>query len=224
MEKVQLYPANYMPTGFNQVINTNTGEVSDAVSMLIPTGSKVITPDQLEAIEEKKAKDGARRLRKMNNSELAGRMGFYFIPNSADFKGLSSATVTRLIYLNTFLDYANGLLIKVGKGIRKKDLAIVLKLSRNTVVSFWDEVNPYYLSETEDGTLTTNPDIFKRGRLQGQSEFYRRLYTQTSHAKNQREARRLGQKRQPNITQPEQYAKNHANRQVNVRQSSRAMN
>ena len=126
MENVQLYPANYMPTGFNQVINTNTGEVSDAVSMLIPTGSKVITPDQLEAIEKKKAKDGARRLRKMNNSELAGRMGFYFIPNSADFKGLSSATVTRLIYLNTFLDYDNGLLIKGGKGIRKTDLAIVL--------------------------------------------------------------------------------------------------
>ena len=100
MENMQLYPANYMPTGFNQVINTNTGEVSDAVSMLIPTGSKVITPDQLEAIEKKKAKDGARRLRKMNNSELAGRMGFYFIPNSADFKGLSSATVTRLIYRN----------------------------------------------------------------------------------------------------------------------------
>ena len=44
------------------------------------------------------------------------------------------------------------------------------------MVSFLDEVNPYYLSEIEDGTLTTNPDIFKRGKLQGQSEFYRRLY------------------------------------------------
>lgn len=177
MENVQLVATNYMPIDSgSKVVNMNTGEVSDAVPMLIPTGSKVITPDQLEVIEKKKEKDGVRRLRKMNNSELAGRMGFYFIPNSADFKGLSSATVTRLIYLNTFLDYDNGLLIKGGRNIRKRDLADVLKLSRNTVNSFWDEVNPFYLSQTEDGTLTTNPNIFKRGKLQRQSEFYRRLY------------------------------------------------
>ena len=48
--------------------------------------------------------------------------------------------------------------------------------------------------------------------------------TQTSHTKNQSKARNIGQNQQFNITQPEQYAKNHANRQVNVRQSSRAMN
>ena len=48
--------------------------------------------------------------------------------------------------------------------------------------------------------------------------------TQTSHTENQPKARNIGKKRQSNITQPEQYAKNYANRQVNVRQSSRAMN
>ena len=48
--------------------------------------------------------------------------------------------------------------------------------------------------------------------------------TQTSHTKNQSKSGNIGQNGQSNITQPEQYAKNHANRQVNVRQSSRAMN
>ena len=51
-----------------------------------------------------------------------------------------------------------------------------------------------------------------------------KMNTQTSHTENQPTARNIGKKRQSNITQPEQYAKNYANMQVNVRQSSRAMN
>lgn len=55
-------------------------------------------------------------------------------------------------------------------------------------------------------------------------EFQCNVLTQTSHTENQPKAHKLGQKQQFNITQPKQYAKNHANKQVNAIQSWRAMN
>lgn len=170
-------PDNYVEseTGEN-LINTITGEVRKSITVVIPDGSRIFTPEQQEAIERKKKNTERRYWRRQQNDELAGRKGFYFIPNNTDFEGLSPSNVTRLIFLNTFLDYETGLLLESGKAIKRKDLQRLLKLSRPTVNDFWDEVSPYYLSQTADGALTTNAEIFKRGKLKGQNELYRKFY------------------------------------------------
>ena len=126
--------------------------------------------------KRKREAEQRRYWRRQQNDELAGRKGFYFILSNTDFEGLSPSNVTRLIYLNTFLDYETGLLSERGKSVKKKDLQRLLKLSRPTVNDFWNDVSPHYLSETKDGTLITNAEIFKRGKLKGQSELYRKFY------------------------------------------------
>ena len=158
------------------LVNERTGEAEEAVIVALLPGSRILTREQQEAIERKKKNAERRYWRRQQNDELAGRKGFYFIPNNTDFEGLSPSNVTRLIFLNTFLDYETGLLLESGKAIKRKDLQRLLKLSRPTVNDFWDEVSPYYLSQTADGALTTNAEIFKRGKLKRQSELYRKFY------------------------------------------------
>ena len=158
------------------LVDERTGEAEKAVVVALRPGSRVLTPEQQEAIANKKKNAERRYWRRQQNDELAGRKGFYFIPNNTDFEGLSPSNVTRLIFLNTFLDYETGLLLESGKAIKRKDLQRLLKLSRPTVNDFWDEVSPYYLSQTADGALTTNAEIFKRGKLKGQNELYRKFY------------------------------------------------
>ena len=144
------------------LVDERTGEAEKAVVVALRPGSRVLTHEQQKVIENKKKSAERRYWRRQQNDELAGRKGFYFIPNNTDFEGLSPSNVTRLIFLNTFLDYETGLLLESGKAIKRKDLQRLLKLSRPTVNDFWDEVSPYYLSQTADGALTTNAEILTR--------------------------------------------------------------
>ena len=150
--------------GGSYAVNKLTGEVTRAVNALIPEGSNTFTPEQQKRYKEKKAKEKAYYRQKDANKPL-GR--FYFIPNNEVFEDLTPETTTRLIFLNTFMDFAKGniLMLSKDKPMRRKDLQSVLNVSRATTGRFWSEVCPQYIQKTKDGLIVTEKNIFRIGTL-----------------------------------------------------------
>lgn len=143
-----------------KAVNNETGEVTDAVWMCVPVGSRVYTPDSLNARNAylKQAEDN--KLRRTPSNQR-----FFMVPHNTDFSDLLPATLTRLIFLNTFVDANNRLMLTERKPMQKKDLADVLGISQTAVKKFWNEVCPKYMTECDDGLILTAPEIFIRRKL-----------------------------------------------------------
>jgi hypothetical protein len=143
-------------------IQRSTGEVLDAALYPLPLGSKCYTPEDQKAYKERKEQEHAKRLQRAANSPLGH---FYFVPTVEQFKGISPASVVRLIYLNTFIKYDdhNRLMLSERTQMKREDLADVLKLSKPTICRFLKEVSPLYLNEKGDGLVFSNKNIFLRG-------------------------------------------------------------
>lgn len=157
-------------TGKRWGIELSTGEVREAVTIEAVAGTIYYTPEQQRDIERRK-QAMLERLEREENARLQReahrKLGnsFYFIPTSERFDGLSPATVTRLIYLNTFLALDNHkLMLTQRSALRKNDLQDVLGVSKSTVNRFVDEVTPQYIQVTDSGLLV-NKDVFMRGKI-----------------------------------------------------------
>ena len=167
--------------GYEEIIDPMTGNVTGQVeratgelyenrNVNVPAGTIFYTPEQQRqrAINAKQAQ--ARRQRGRSNSSL-GR--FYYVPIHTEFEGLTPETVTRLIYLATYLPFGENRLMRTERTpIMRKDLPTVLGLSKATVSRFLHEVSPVYFKEDTSGQMLLNSGIFKRGRMM------RRQYTQ----------------------------------------------
>lgn len=157
----------------------------------IPEHSKILTPDQLAAIKLRNERAKKRYWALKANKPLGN---FYFIPANENFEGLSPETVTRLIFLNTYLPFDDNRLMKTQRTqMKKSDLPEILNVSKSTVKRFWQEVNGKYIVETDEGLLFTNNDIFRNGKLQKRKygtyqKFYinaiRKLYKSTDKHKH----------------------------------------
>lgn len=144
-----------------KAVNRSTGEVTDAVERKFPVGSTVITPERKKAYNQYTAKNETKRV---INSVLGH---FFFIPRDEDFADLLPQTVTRLIYLNTFIDYdTNRLMLSQRTPMRRADLVEVLGISKAAVSQFWKTTSPKYIKETEDGLMFTNRNVFVKRKLQ----------------------------------------------------------
>ena len=101
---------------------------------------------------------------------------FFFIDKNEDFSSLSPATVTKLIYLNTYLSYSDNLLkLTQRTPMKYEDLPGVLKISEKSVQRFWNEVSPKYIVRTDEGLMFTNLSIFIRGQT-NRSKYYQKIY------------------------------------------------
>lgn len=141
----------------------DTGEIVELRDIRIEAGSTVHSPRQMEAYRKKKEEERKRVLKQAANNPL-GR--FYFVPTYEQFIGVSPISVTRLIYLNTFISYeGNRLMLTERTPMQRKDLARVLGVSNATVSRFMNEVCPAYITEDTEGLLFTNGGVFKRGAL-----------------------------------------------------------
>ena len=158
------YQYNRDVDGGNYAVNKSTGEIVDAFYALLPVGSNIYTPEQQKRYKEQKDKEIALHRQKDANRPLGK---FFFVPNNEVFEDLTPETATRLIFLNTFIDYAKGnvLMLSKNKPMRKKDLQSVLKVSRATADRFWLEVSPKYIHKTEDDFIASNKNIFRMGSL-----------------------------------------------------------
>lgn len=157
----------------NIAINTNTGEILDTMTVTVPIGSHIYTPEQQEAHNKQQEILLNRTIRENANRELGN---FFFVHNNSNFSDISPATLTRLIYLNTYLDYENNQLM-LGKNVPmyRKDLINILGISKAATSRFWNEVSPEYITESEIGLIFTNNNFFLRGKLDKsqKSDFYR---------------------------------------------------
>lgn len=147
-------------TGKYDAINRATGEVTPAVIHLLPAGTLCYTPESQERYKKRKAEERKEKFRRLKNNELGK---FFFTPISESFNGLTPETVTRLIYLNTFIGYDNKLKLTERTPMKYKDIQDVLKTSKSTTLRFWKEVTPKYLGTDSEGNVISNCNIFKKG-------------------------------------------------------------
>lgn len=173
-------------TGKMYRVYEDTGEVAEMIDVTVPAGSIIYTPKQIEAYKKRKAEESRRALKKIANNPLGK---FYFVPTHEQFTGVSPLSVTRLIYLSTFIRFeSNQLMLTERTPMQRKDLAGVLGVSKATISRFMDEVCPTYIAEDSNGLVFTNGSVFKRGSIPRKQfcqyqKFYidgiRRLYTET---------------------------------------------
>lgn len=163
-------------TGQTTAVRRSTGEIEEAFWGCFPVGTKIYTPESQEAYREHKERERRRSIRRLQSKDLGN---FFFVLSDERFDGIAPETVTRLIYLNTFLGWSdNRVMLSQRTPMRRKDLARVLRVSNATISRFWREVSPRYMIETEDGLIFTNEYLFKRGRLKQTGEYsrYQKIY------------------------------------------------
>lgn len=169
------YDAEYDPEGNPLLVNRATGEVLQGHYTEVFPGDIILTPDQQRArkryMEELMRKAGRRTA-----SRDLGK--YFFVAGGQRFADIKPQSATRLVYLQTYSDYSNEqgnrLMLNSKTNMKYEDLKKVLRLQRDAVKEFWDDVSPKYLMEDDDGLLI-NSDYFIRGsiRKQQNESFYR---------------------------------------------------
>lgn len=157
----------------NLLVNTDTGELFEGVPVLVPAGSKIITPDQQKAQKEWNAKKSQREIRRKLQDELGY---FYFVMREHEFGNISAESAARLIYLCTYLNYNNEFMLTRRTKMKKADLGDVLTLSARTTYYFWKEVENTYISDFGDEGLKLVSPFIVRGRIKGSDEPYKKFY------------------------------------------------
>ena len=171
MNETQGYQILTDKKGKQIAVETATGEVFDTFNAVLPVGSLIYTPEQQEDYKARKKKEQDEYLRSKRYGEK--KPSYTFVMTTADFKNVSPANLTRLIYLSTYLSYHNSELRKGERHkITKNELPQILGISERTAQRFWREVCPQYISEDIDETLKLNPDVFSRGRAKRLMAFY----------------------------------------------------
>lgn len=146
-------------------VKEGTGEIVEGTYQPIEYGSKVITPEQLQA-----QRDYAIRKRELNDlhnalKEFGGK--FFWANGAEQFKDIDPATVVRLFYLLTYLQY-DDYSLRISKSkepFKKSQLAKILGVSKRTADYFWKEVSPKYLIECDGYIFAVKNNIFIRGEL-----------------------------------------------------------
>ena len=155
-------------------IDRNTGEIIDSYIQVYPVGTRCYTPAQQEKYKERKEKENMRNCRK----EISGELGqFFSVSTGENFPKLSAETMTRLIYLNTFIKHGtNQLMLTERKPMKRSNLSKVLGISKTSAFRFWKDVNPAYITENKDGELLTNKKSFFRGNAGKRRELHQKIY------------------------------------------------
>lgn len=149
-------------TKSNLAVDTDTGEVVEAKTVVMPVGSKVITPKQQEAYDEWREQ----QLKKETRRKIQDEFGyFYFVMKEHEFGNISAENAARLVYLCTFLNYNNEFVWSQRRRVMKSDLQDILLVSLKTAYKFWNEVKDKYIIDCGiNGLKLVCPDII-RGRI-----------------------------------------------------------
>ena len=163
-------------------INKNTGEVFDVEYAVLRAGDRILTKEDIERIERyKKIKQRREEREAEQKKRRKGADGkaiqFTGVSTSESFSDLSPASVTRLIYLSTYLRYNGELRVSERTQITKKMLPDILHLGIRSVERFLQEVSPKYVIVEDDGRLSLNPDVFHKGkRMKSLIAFYMKVF------------------------------------------------
>lgn len=158
-------------TGNKIYRDKQTGKWVDCISVDMPVGGRVFTPQQVESQDsyrERGKQIEAGKAVVSQTREYNSRSSFYFaLSKDRRADKIKPQTLARVFFLATFLRYDDDKLYsKDGLPLTKKDVAELLRLGSNTFKSFWKEAVGKYIFEQEDGSITIIDEFF-RGALAG---------------------------------------------------------
>ena len=130
----------------------------------------------MAAKRRERAKQRFDFLAKQYRAEDRGR--FVFVKSGGQFEDLPPESLSRLVYLSTYLPWGSNVPHKTQrKSISRKDLPAILDVSEATAKRFWRDVSPRYLTEDSSGNLIVQNDYIKRGSIgRGKGQSYRKVY------------------------------------------------
>lgn len=144
---------------------------------------KNLTPKQIAIINQKNDL-------KSHCKELGGYLHVCYVKNQLLFNALNlkPATISRFLYLATYIDYNNreeNVLVKHGKDnkieyMTKKDIRKVLKLGEKAFYDFLKEVKEKELFFEENKKFYLNPKYVNKGRNNFKNKEYIRMFIDTT--------------------------------------------
>ena len=163
-------------TKSNLAVDEDTGEVTEAKAVIIPIGSRVITPKQQEVYDELKERQIKREMRRKIQDELGY---FYFVMREHKFGNISAESAARLIYLCAYLNYTNEFMLTEKQKMKKSDLQDILGLCTGTTHKFWKEVCDVYISDFGEEGLKLCCSEIVRGKLSDTTCQYQKVYIES---------------------------------------------
>lgn len=150
-----------LPLGKQKIITEDGEEIEIAYAF---------TPEDVENYKKRKEAEQEFEWRRLHIQRLNDEAGdFVFLLyniNEALAFGVQPATLTRLIYLSTYMDYNNRLCLSRVTSMTQQDIKKVLKVSQSTYERFVDEVfGKKIITKDEDGRLYLDTNIFLRGSV-----------------------------------------------------------
>lgn len=141
------------------VTRNSTGEVVE--------DAKVLTKEQQEVIKSKRERNENKYFQKEYFKKEYGDFYWLFYNiHTKLFSDLSGASITRIIYLATYIDYNSGKLLKDDrKPINNSNILELLKISERQYYRFKKEVVDAGILKIVDNEFYLNTNIFQKGKL-----------------------------------------------------------
>lgn len=143
--------------------NAETGEVFEDAELRTKEQR-----EQYKKIREKQKEYESKRAAIDENYKRYGAF-VWFIYHSQQVLdlGITPDQLTKLIYLSTYLDYKNRLIIEKDKHMTRTHMQDVLKVSERTFKTFWGAIVKAKIlrNDTNDNCLYIDNSIFKRGKI-----------------------------------------------------------
>lgn len=160
---------------FINVVNVETGEIYDEV--------KVISKEDLERCKQFFETQREYEYKGMEIKEKYKENGSFvwllYNAGKALDLGITSNELTKLIFISTYMDYNNRLMLSENKIMRKSDMQQLLKVSERTFINFWKSItdSKLLIKKTDSEELYLNTDLFLRGHTAQSDDMDRiRLY------------------------------------------------
>ena len=156
-----------MTTSENGYYVDNNGVVTE-----LPEGTKLTTPAEQERNKKFTELQDKKALKKMEYQEYGNFVWGKYQVSQPYVEQLSGATITRLMFLATYMDYDGALVGDNygGKGnardyLTKKDIQKLLKLKDTTFTKFWSELQDNQLISEINDRLYLSQEMFARGKV-----------------------------------------------------------
>ena len=145
---------------------------NNGVATELPEGTKLTTPAEQERNKKFTELQDKRALKKMEYQEYGNFVWGKYQVSQPYVEQLSGATITRLMFLATYMDYDGALVGDNygGKGnardyLTKIDIQKLLRLQDKTFARFWSELQDNQLIYEINDKVYLSQEMFARGRV-----------------------------------------------------------
>jgi len=159
------YIEKQLDSGERIIINPKTGEVMDFNEQVI----YIQTDEQRKQTKEyfKNLKSNEEQFKIINEKykEYGSFVWNVYNINEKTFPQLKPSSITRLMFLSTYLNYDGYLMYNKKTVMNKKQLFEIIKLSEREFHYFYKELIDNNILKTNDDKLFINQDLFGKGQL-----------------------------------------------------------